>query len=299
MRVLSLTLAALVLAASPAVAVPAAQAPSQAHFASERISVEVTGSGRDVVLIPGLSSSPRVWDATIAGVPGYRYHIIVVGGFDGAAPGANASGAVVGPVADEIARYIREAGLEKPAVVGHSLGGTWGMMVAARQPGLVSKLMVVDMMPFLGAMFGGPEATPESLAAVAQQVRSAIATSAGEARRTQTEQTIAQMVRTEALRAATVQQSLASDAAVSGMAMAELILLDLRPDLAKIDIPITVLWVAPHGAPVDEAQMEQFYKRSYAAAPQALIKRIPESYHFIMYDQPALFQAELKSFLGR
>src|SRR4051794_24045311 len=141
-----------------------------APFKSDRLSVEVKGKGPDVVLIPGLSSSPRVWDATVAAVPGYRYHIVHVAGFDGAAPGANGAGPVVEPVAEEIARYVREAGLKRPAIVGHSLGGSWAMLVAARHPELVSKVLVVDMFPFMGAMFGGPAATADTLRPVAEQI---------------------------------------------------------------------------------------------------------------------------------
>lgn len=275
-----------------------ATAATGAPFKSERISVEVKGSGPDVVLIPGLSSSPRVWDGTVAAVPGYRYHLVRVAGFDGSAPGANASGPVVGPVAEEIARYVTEAKLKKPALVGHSLGGSWAMMVAGRHPELVSKVMVVDMLPFLGAMFAGPAATPETVAPIADQVRKGIAGGSGEARRQQIEQTIAGMVRTESLRPAVVAQSLASDPAVSGQAMYDLIVTDLRPDLARIKVPITVLWALPPNAPVNEAQMEQFYKLSYAGVPQAAIKRVPDSYHFIMLDQPSAFQRELKAFLA-
>jgi pimeloyl-ACP methyl ester carboxylesterase len=38
---------------------------------------------------------------------------------------------------------------------------------------------------------------------------------------------------------------------------------------------------------------------SYAGAPQAVLRRIPDSYHFIMLDAPERFQAELKAFLAR
>jgi pimeloyl-ACP methyl ester carboxylesterase len=268
-------------------------------FASERLSVEVVGKGPDVVLIPGLASSPQVWQSAVAAVPGYRYHLVHVAGFASKAAGANASGPVVEPVAEEIARYIAEARLKRPAVVGHSLGGAWAIMVAARHPERVSKVMVVDMLPFMGAMFGGPTATPESVKPIADQMRTAIATSAGEARRKQIEQTIAGMVRTEALRPPLVEHSLASDPAASGQAMYDLITSDLRPDVARIKVPLTVLYVTPHGAPVTDAQMEQFYAMSYAGAPQAALKRIPDSYHFIMLDQPDVFQRELKAFLAR
>lgn len=272
---------------------------SRAPFASERLSVEAIGSGPDVVLIPGLSSSPDVWRSTVAALPGYRYHIVHVAGFAGKPAGANASGPVVEPVAGEIARYIRESGLRKPAIVGHSLGGAWAMMVAARNPGLVSKVMVVDMMPFVGAMFGGPTATTESVRPIAERMRTGIATSTGEARRKSIEQTIAGMVRTEAMRPQIVGHSLASDPAASGQAMYDLITSDLRPDVAKIKMPFTVLYVLPAGAPLTEAQIDQYYAMSYAGAPQAVLKRIPDSYHFIMLDAPEAFRKELGAFLAK
>jgi pimeloyl-ACP methyl ester carboxylesterase len=275
-----------------------ATAAAAAPFKSDRISVEVKGSGPDVVLIPGLSSSPRVWDTTVAALPGYRYHIVHVAGFDGLAAGANANGPVVAPVAEEIARYVADEHLKKPAIVGHSLGGTLAMMIAARHPDLASKVMVVDMMPFMGALFMGPGATPEKLAPIAAQMKQGIASSTGEERRKRTEQTIAGMVRTESLRPIALAQSLASDPAVSGQAMSELIVTDLRPELARIKVPLTVLWVVPTGAPVTEEQLTQFYKLSFANAPQAVLKHVPDSAHFIMWDNPALFRAELKAFLA-
>ena len=278
---------------------PLAAAASAAPFASDRLSVEVVGSGPDVVLVPGLSSSPEVWRSTVAAVPGYRYHLVQVAGFAGRPAGANATGPVVEPVAEEIARYISESKLEKPAIVGHSLGGAWAIMVAARHPELVSKAMVVDMLPFLGAMFGGPTATVESVKPIAEQMRTGIATASGEPRQKRIEQTVAGMVRTEAARPAIVGHSLASDPAASGQAMYDLITTDLRPDVAKIKVPLTVLYVTPHGAPVTDAQIEQFYAMSYAGAPQAALKRIPASYHFIMIDEPEAFRSELKAFLGK
>ena len=295
---LRLLLAFLLLPLAAACTTATAQAP-RATFASDRISVEIHGAGPDVVLIPGLSSSPLVWRSSVDAVPGYRYHLVHVAGFASKPAGANGSGPVVEPVAEEIARYIREAGLKKPAIVGHSLGGAWALMIAGRHPDLAGRVMVVDMLPFLGAMFGGPTATPESLKPIAEQMRTGIATTTGEARRKQIEQTIAGMVRTETARPPIVEHSLASDPATSGQAMHDLVLADLRPDVGRIKMPLTVLYVTPQGAPVSDAQMDQFYALSYAGAPQAVLKRIPGAYHFIMLDEPEAFQRELKAFLTR
>ena len=266
-------------------------------FHSDRIQVTVVGSGPDVILIPGLSSSPKVWESTVAALPGYRYHLVQVDGFAGAAPNANATGPLVAPVAEEIARYIATQHLDRPALVGHSLGGTLAMMVAARHPNAVSKVMVVDMMPFMGAMFAA-KATPESVEPVAAQIRAGIAGSPATGREAMTQQTIAGMVRTESLRAGPIADSLASDASVSGQAMYDLITTDLRPELKAVTVPVTVLWVRPPTAPISAEQMAEFYRLSYANAPQAKLTQVPDSYHFIMFDAPERFRSELSNFLG-
>ena len=135
------------------------------------MSASMATGPRDIILIPGLSSSPEVWDSTVAHLgDGWRVHRIHVQGFAGAPAKANAEGDVAAPVAEEIARYIREAGLTKPVVVGHSMGGTMGMMLAARHPDLVGKLMVVDMVPFMGAMFGAPGVTADQVRPIADQI---------------------------------------------------------------------------------------------------------------------------------
>lgn len=265
-------------------------------FTSGRIAVTVTGEGPDVVLIPGLSSSASVWDTTVAALPGYRYHVVQVKGFAGVPADANATGPVVAPVAEEIARYISAEDLETPAVVGHSLGGTLGMMVTARHPGLVSKLMVVDMMPFMGAMYM-PNATPDSVAPLAAQIRDGIANTSAAARQTVMDQTIAGMIKTESFRAAAMRHAMDSDPVVSGQAMYDLITTDLRPELARITVPLRVLWVLPAGAPITVEQMAGYYQMSYATAPTVSLRQISDSYHFIMFDQPDVFQAELKAFL--
>ena len=276
-------------------AVPAAAQPA---FTSQRIGVTTVGTGPDVVLVPGLSSSPDVWRSTIAAVPGYRYHLVHVSGFAGRPPGANATGPVLEPVAGEIARYIREARLNRPAVVGHSMGGSWAIMVAGRNPGLVSKVMVIDMMPYLGAMFRQPGSTDEQLAAVAGQIRAALAGGSGEQRRIQTSSMIAQMVKTESERPAVIAHSMASDSAVSAQGFYDLIVTNLVPDVANIRVPLTVLYVQPAGAPLTPEQIDNFYRLSYQGAPQAALRRIADSYHFIMFDQPAIFQAALREFLA-
>ena len=275
---------------------PVAQALA-APFESSRITVTAEGSGPDVVLIPGLNSSPRAWATTVAAVPGYRYHLVQLSGFAGQPVGGNKEGNVAAPVAEEIARYIREAGLKQPAVIGHSMGGTMGMMLAARHPDALSKLMVVDMYPYLGTFFAGPGAGPDKVAAVADAIAAGNLAASPEQRRQNANATIAGMVDTEAMRAGAIDDSMKSDAGVSTRAFRELLVTNLIPELSKISKPVTVLYVQPKTVPIPAEQFDYVYKSAYAPVKQLTLKRIPDSAHFIMWDQPQRFQNEVKAFL--
>lgn len=288
------TLLASLFALAAAALVPA----HAAGFKSDRISVTTEGEGSDVVLIPGLNSSPRVWREMMRAVPGHRYHLVQVSGFAGQARGGNTQGAVAAPVAEEIARYIAAGGLNKPAVIGHSMGGTIGLMLAARHPELPSRLMVVDMIPFLGAMFGPPGTTADSIKPTADALMAQTRAAEPAARQARTTATINGMVDSVPMRAGAIDDSLNSDAEVSARAFHELIVTDLMPELGRISVPTTVLYVVPKGMNLTDEKMDGWYQAAYAPLKGVTLKRIASSAHFIMWDQPARFQAEVKGFLG-
>jgi pimeloyl-ACP methyl ester carboxylesterase len=267
-------------------------------FSSDRISVTAEGAGPDVILIPGLTSSPSAWRATGATIPGYRYHFVQVKGFAGTPVEGNAAGPVAAPVAEEIARYIAEAGLARPAVVGHSMGGTMGLMLAARHPGSVSKLMIVDQLPFMGAIFGPPGTTAESVRPTADALLAQMRANTAEEREKRLVTMSTAMVDNEAHRQRVIAEGRASDRAATANAFHELIVTDLGPELPKIAAPTTVLYVTPRGTPFNDAQIDAFYRAAYAPLKGAKLVRVPDSAHFIMSDNPERFRAEMKAFLA-
>ncbi|MDB4872901.1 MAG: Alpha/beta hydrolase [Gemmatimonadales bacterium] len=288
-----------VLASLLAVAAAALVPAFAAEFNSDRISVTAEGTGSDVILIHGLASSPRVWREMVAAVPGYRYHLVQISGFAGHARGGNADGAVAAPVAEEIARYISARGLVKPAVIGHSMGGTIGMMLAARHPDSLSQLMVVDMFPFLGAMFAGPDATAASIKPMADGLLVQMRAAEPEARKMRSTATLNSMIDTVAMRPGAIDDSLKSDPDVAARAYHELVVTDLRPELARITVPTTVLYVVPKAPGLTEEKVDGLYKASYTPLKGVSLKRIPASAHFIMWDQPQQFQSEVRAFLAQ
>jgi pimeloyl-ACP methyl ester carboxylesterase len=276
---------------------------AHADFESGRFHVRVDGPDHpvgDVILIPGLSSSPEVWDGLTEQLKGrYRVHRIHIQGFAGAPAEDNATGPVAAPVAEDLARYIAEQGLGRPAVIGHSMGGTIAMMLAARHPDSVGKLMVVDMVPFMGAMFAAPGSNPtaESVAPVAEQIYAAMSSGPEAAYRAQAAATVAGMIQTEALRTGPLEDAATSDRQVSSSAYRELIVTDLRPELPRITAPTEVVYVAFNYPGMTPEMTDAIYRASFANLPSAALTRIDDSAHFIMLDQPARFAAEVNAFL--
>lgn len=285
-------------ACAPAPSPPADQA-SATPFTSDRISIVTRGTGPDVILVPGLNSHRDVWDGVADSLEGrYRLHLVQVHGFAGLPPGANADGPVSAPVAEEIARYITETGLSKPAVVGHSMGGTITMMLAARHPDAVGRIMVVDMTPFLGVMFSPPGSTAEAVRRMADSIRTAML-AAPPGAPTMFEQMVATMTRVDSMKPALVSASRASDPATAANAFHELIVTDLRPELPRITAPMAVLYVVPPTSPLPPAQYEAAMRTAYAAAPTSQLIKIEDSFHFIQFDQPGRLIAELDALMRR
>ena len=261
----------------------------------DRITVEVVGTGPDLVFIPGLSSSRETWRATAARLRGrYRLHLVQVNGFAGEPAGANATGEVLVPTAEAVDAYLTEAKLAPATVIGHSLGGTMILYLADHHPEHLRRAFVVDALPFFGVVFMGPQATLAQLAPIANSIRTgppqppaAIA------------QQINAMVSGETDRARVIGWGQASDRSVVQRALADDLSLDLRPDLAKIATPITLIYPdnVPNGMPAGAA--DGSYKASFAGAPHVTFVRVDNARHFVMYDQPAAFDAALDGFLGK
>lgn len=261
-------------AAMVAGSMPAWAAP----FTSRRIAVTVRGTGRDVVLIAGLASGPAIWNRLMTAVPGYRWHLVHVRGFAGLAPDANASGPLIQPLADEIARYVSGAGLVRPAVIGHSMGGTLAMMLGLK--GAAGRVMAVDMLPEGAAMVGG---SAQGLGYLADQLsRYFTGTSAG---RTYLAQILSQAPGAKG-----------SDPDVIANALRDLANIDLGPQLARMDAPLAVVY-AVSADPAQAADTGRAFRAAYAAKRGVRLMPIGPSGHVVMADQPARFARMVQDFL--
>lgn len=276
---------------SPAQAEPAvAEAPA---FVSDRLSVEVIGQGPDVILIPGFASSREVWRPLARRLSAsHRVHLVQLAGFAGE-PWAHGDGAFVQPVVDELARYA--ATLNRPAVIGHSMGGLSSLLLAQQHPEAVSRVMSVDSLPFFSAMFG-PQVTPQTAQPFADQAAAAILNADEAAFRVQQQQTAVGMMRNEAGRSAMVDWSMASDRQAMASAISEVMTTDARPGLAAMTTPVWAVYASDANGGAPAALADAVWSREYAALPGVTLKRVDDARHFIMIDQPERLNALIDAF---
>lgn len=267
-----------------------------ARFTSERLSVEVIGTGPDVILIPGLASSREVWRplATRLGAT-HRVHLVQLAGFAGEQWG-HGDGPFVQPEVDELARYIVQAGLDHPAIIGHSMGGLSGLLLAQQHPELVGRLMIVDALPFYSAIFG-PTATAESARPFAAQFAAGMIAADDASFRAQQAQAATGLARDSAMRETMVAWSMASDRHALAAALTDVMTTDVRPGLAAMTTPVTALYATDADGGPPPAMAQALWTQQYAALPGVTLIAVDASRHFIMADQPVRFAELVDQFL--
>jgi pimeloyl-ACP methyl ester carboxylesterase len=260
---------------------------------NKAFTVKVAGKGQPLILIPGYSCSGEVWNETVEHLKSrFECHVITLAGFAGV-PAIN--GPILKTVRDEIINYAKQQHLNKPVLMGHSLGSFMGLWVSSTAPDLFGKLVCVDGMPFLSAL-NDPAANADSLKINPMYNPDAAVRnfenlpSEGFIDYT-AKAMIAQVNDTAKARMIATWQYI-SNRRTLALTLIDLATTDLRKDLVRIKQPILVLGSI-------YKTKENSYKligEQFKEAKQATI-HVADSKHFIMYDQPQWFYDEIDSFL--
>jgi pimeloyl-ACP methyl ester carboxylesterase len=272
---------------------------SNGHAATTQfrdLTVEVVGQGRPVVMIPGLNSAASTWTETCAALqPAVQCHIVQLPGFAGAP--AVKTDAFLDGMRDRLLAYLDERQLERPVVMGHSLGGALALKMAAEKPGRIERLVIVDSLPFFAGLRG---MSPEAAKAAATAMRQQMLASTQEQWEAGSRQGAMGMSRNPANNERVAGWSLKSDRATSAQAMSELWGEDLRPLLPKITTPTLVLgaWAAyePMGSTMDSTK--KIFEGQYAGLNGVKVSMSPRGFHFLMWDDPEWLVGEVKGFLA-
>jgi pimeloyl-ACP methyl ester carboxylesterase len=256
------------------------------------------GRGRPLILVPGLASGSWVWQDTIrAFAPDHAVYVLTMPGFDGGPKAGQAPFAAARAAVEEL---IASRHLDKPVIVGHSLGGILALAVAEDKPAMLGGVVSIDGLP---VMPGTEDLPPAQRAQFAERTRAQIGKQPP-ALFAQQQQTymrtigVLDMAQADALALLTAR----SDPASVGSWAADVLTLDLRPGLKNIQAP--VLTIVPY-LDLDSAQQgltaagkADYYRALMEGTPRLQVATVSPARHFAMFDQPQAVIAAIRTFLG-
>jgi pimeloyl-ACP methyl ester carboxylesterase len=292
-RFLGFALAASLFFPPSAIASPAGAA--ERTIRSGAATFSMTGSGsRAVILLPGLASGPYEFDGIRPWLAAhYTVYSVAFAGFDGQAP---IHAPYLDAFAQSIVDLIRRERLQKPILIGHSLGGHLAVRIAATIPDNVGGVLAIDALPLFP--LARPGETPDARARGLATFRDALLATPDDAYALQTKRYIGFLVTAPADVELVTRHDLASDRTTVATSAYEMGRDDLTPLLPKIVAPVEVLAPAA-GDAADATQTAAYYTQAYAGTPQLSVVGIAGSKHFIMFDRPAEFASAVTAFMAR
>lgn len=145
-------------------------------------------------------------------------------------------------VTQQLAAYIQQHQLQKPVLIGHSMGAFLALQLASSYPQLTGKVIAVDGLPYLAPVF-----SRDSNTSVAQMLPQAkmmqqyyqqmTAAQLAES----TKQGMAVQVSSTEHAAIITEMAGQSDPTTVGVVIAELLTTDLRDEVHKIQQPVLLL----------------------------------------------------------
>jgi pimeloyl-ACP methyl ester carboxylesterase len=244
-------------------------------FEPTSFAVEVTGSGRPIIFIPGLGCPGEVWDATAEHLEGFESHILTLAGFAGRKPIDKPLSATV---RKELTRYIRAKRLDRPVIVGHSMGGFIAFWLATNFPENTGPVIIVDAGP---ALSGDLEE--------AKQLREKWAGASDEEFAQQARFMYAGMARNRKALAPIAAKAAQSNRKALGDAIYEMMITDLTSEMSKIESPVLLV--------LADGYFKTRIQKQVADIPDHEVVILPTG-HFIMIDDPKGFYKAIDAFLA-
>ena len=255
--------------------------------------VEVTGKGAPIILIPGYSCSGEVWKETVDHLKDfYECHVLTIAGYAGV-PAIDTP--VLRSVKNDLIQYVKDQKLEKPILIGHSLGAFMSLWVSSEEPGLFGKIICVDGVPFISALSNpnahadslkiDPQFNPDMLVRYFESIPDS----------GYIDQITSAMLWqvTDTARAKQIAHwNFKGHRKTLALSLLEISTTDLRNDIGRIKQPVLILGSIYQTKENSFKILEDQYKNV-----QAKTIRVADSKHFIMYDAPVWMYNEIDNFL--
>jgi N-formylmaleamate deformylase len=262
-------------------------------------SVQKEGSGKPMIFIPGLDCSGEVWkDAVQHFSKHFTCYTLTLPGFAGRPP--IHSDSFLETVTNQLAAFIRKEGLDRPVIIGHSLGGWLALAFAIHYPELTGDLVIVSSAPFLPALSMGSAIAVDSAAAIGRKIKAGMAGQTPAQVRQSAAYYLATLIRDSSRIAEVTEMEVKSDQPTQAEVMYEIFSQDLRPMVGRIKSRILALadWSAYKQYGATRENVKANLLNQYKNVQHLTIAMNDSSRHFIMFDEPDWFYSQVDNFVA-
>lgn len=273
-----------------------------AQNAENSLKINVIGTGRPVIFIHGYSCSGDVWNDMVDRLSDkFQCHIVYLPGFAGT-PGINTEN-YLNDIKLKILEYVKSNKLEKPVLVGHSLGGFLSLLIASGYPDLFGPVIDIDGLAFTPAVIN-PNATAKSQLPVAKKQFRFDNIPMGTLNTQPIEQVkpyLSGMTNHTEKVNILIEWYKKSDQRILNQSMYDMFTIDLRDEIKKITSPILVFgtWVGYKSYGVTKESSLKSYQAQFKNAANCTIKMSDEGRHFLMWDDYEWLMKEMLEFLSK
>jgi pimeloyl-ACP methyl ester carboxylesterase len=250
--------------------------------------VKVSGHGKQsLIFIPGFACSGEVWKETLAIYESrYTCYTLTMAGFAGEPAQATPS---FNNWEMGIVNYIKANHINKPVIIGHSMGGGLALAIAADYPQLPSQIVVVDALPCLAAM-RNPAFTSSpnnDCSAIVNQFK----TMNDADFKAMQQKSMPQLLADTSKLNTVVNWSVLSDKTTFATMYCDFMNTDLRNKIKGITCPTLIMLEAQF------AGLKPVIADQYKNLNSAQLNYATKGRHFIMYDDKEWYDQQLSAFI--
>lgn len=249
--------------------------------------VEIIGKGNPVLLFPGFSCTGDVWNETVKELSKtHECHVFTFAGF-GNVP------AIESPwletIKNDVSTYVARKKLNKPTIIGHSMGGSLALWLASENPTTYKQLIIVDGLASIGALMI-PDFSSEKVSYDNPFAKQQLEMDKTAFNKMAT-QMAAGMTLTKEKQPQIISWMEQADRKTYVYGYIDLMKLDLRESIKNIQIPVTIMAAVSF---YPKPQVEKLYTEQYQKLANKNILYVENSAHFIMFDQAEWFLKEVR-----
>lgn len=248
---------------------------------------QISGEGQAIILIPGFVSDGRVWQDVVKTLSKkYQVHNLSIAGF-GKTPACTQANDIFKQTTNELNSYIENKQLNKPIVIGHSLGGLMAFKLALNKDTRLLGAISVDGLPFIGPIFTGTNTTSvKDLQNQALNIKTMYQQATPKQLKSMTQRNISIQTIIAEKQQLLLLMAESSDPITAGSAIYSVMTTDLRTNLDQLTVPM--LLIGASGGFNTQAQHQaakSLYQQQLERTKKVSLIMNTDGRHFLMWEQ--------------